>query len=163
MKTDSSRAFLLTEQVCSSVKNNHCVLKVFSEDLYEHVYKSSHTLLHGVYSTFPLLWITEGNSLKVWPAFCWVQSQSSWKKKIIKICTNFTWEQQKEDTRRTLPCFCNLQLNRKHRLWEVAFPISKSQDRCHNITECQLSTLSREEYQQMTDHLQQRMEKRDER
>lgn len=43
--------FLLTEQVHFSVRNNHCVLQVASEDLYKHVPNmQSHTLLQRVCS-----------------------------------------------------------------------------------------------------------------
>lgn len=58
--------FLLTEKVSFSVRNNHCVLQVSSEDLYKHVPNmQSHTLLQRVCSMNH----RRKHSLKVWPRF----------------------------------------------------------------------------------------------
>lgn len=44
------------------------------------------------------------------------------------------------NTRKAFPCFSDVQLNKKHRLWEVPVPIRKSQDKHQNM-KWQLSTV----------------------
>lgn len=153
MKTGSSGAFLLTEHIHYFDRNKQSVLKALSEVLYEHV---CHRVTPCCMGFAAYLLHYESQKETVWRfglLFAACSPKAARKKKQTLPENN---------TRRTFPCFSNVQLNKKHRLWEGPLPIRKSQDKHHNI-KWQLSTIQMEEYQQMSDHPQQRMEKAAER